>query len=344
MNKTKYILRVLKSLAVYNTVPPYNMNWRRSFRFMSEFLTANPITVVDVGARGGSLEELECIQSYIRYIGFDADAQEAERLNRSPPAAYQSFRVFPLYVGKVTGPQQFHLYKDPGSSSQLPPNVEFQKSFSPNLRIERTVTVEGTTLDDFIQENQVVADVVKLDTQGTEFEILEHGRAVIDQALMIESEVEFIEMYDGQKLFHDISKLLYGKGFTLLYLNRVFSNRPCYRGLSRGQLTFGDALFGLDKRSVAKLTWERQKKYCALLVNYGHIDFAYEIFSQSDELKLNAADLAAFFAANMPRKRRLLRRIGVGIVAQLDKLIYLLLLIRKSNHLPIDSDRSWPTR
>ena len=71
---------------------------------------------------------------------------------------------------------------------------------------------------------------------------------------MVECEVEFYEMYDGQKLAHDILKKMHFLGFEMLYLNRVFASSKNFEGISRGQITFGEILFGLSRERALKLT------------------------------------------------------------------------------------------
>lgn len=336
--------RTLSSRTIYETVPPYNLGWFRSFAAFDTVLSNNPICLVDVGARGGSCEELEPLQKYVSYTGFDADKRESDRLNASPPQGYRSFEVFPYYVGARSGPQEFHLYRQLGTSSQLLPSREFQESFSADLVIDKTVSVEGITLDDFLEKSGRCVDVLKLDTQGTELEVLKNAGRVLDQALMVESEVEFVEMYQGQALYHDVAAHLYQRGFVLLYLNRVFGNREKYKGATRGQILFGDALFGVSRERARRLGWEKQLKYCVLLINYGHLDFAHEIFMDSPALQENVPALAALFQNEIragtswlaKRKRRMIHR--------LEKLAYAFLWYRRTNGLPCDSDRSWPVR
>lgn len=185
--------------------------------------------------------------------------------------------------------------------------------------------------------------MIKLDTQGTEHEILAHGDLAVDKALLIESEVEFVEMYQNQKLFHDICGHLYEKHFRLLYLNRVFISRKKYKGDSRGQMVFGDALFGLNEKAVAKLPWIKKKKYCALLINYGLTDYAYAILQSDKELQAQAPDLINFFERQTDEQSFFskLRRV---LFMQLEKPLVLLLFLRRTNQLPADSDRSWPVR
>ena len=70
-----------------------------------------------------------------------------------------------------------------------------------------------------------------------------------------------------------------------MYLNRVFSSSKNFNGLSRGQIIFGEILFGLSRERALKLNTEKKLKYCILLMNYGHIDFAFDILENSKDLK-----------------------------------------------------------
>ena len=80
-------------------MPPYNIQWIRSFKFADKFLQANPITLVDIGSRDGGCEELISLRKYINYIGFDADANSTnsdKELNLR--LGYKSFRLYPKFI------------------------------------------------------------------------------------------------------------------------------------------------------------------------------------------------------------------------------------------------------
>lgn len=323
----------------YYAVLPYNINWMlHDVSSISSFLTQNPIVLADIGARGGSLEELDGLKQYISYYGFDADRTECERLKLNPPAGFASHKVFPYYVGSSSGPIQFNIYRSAGESSRLNPNPRFQNLFNPNLAIDHTVSVESSTLDSIIEKERLLyPEIVKLDTQGTELEILQASPNAIDHALMVEVEVEFTEIYAGQALFHDVASFMYSKGFELLYINRVFHSRHTYPDESRGQLTFGDALFGRREDSLAKITLERLAKYCVLLINYGYLDIAHLLWSAVAELR-----------ALLPGFEVLLRSTKDPLKAPArliqDKALCWQLHRRRTNQLDMDSDRSWPIR
>jgi FkbM family methyltransferase len=333
----------MSNVSIYSACLPYNLNWHsRNWGPLRDFLSRNPIHVIDVGARGGSLEELESLRSFIDYTGFDADVEEAARLNAAGGHGFHASKVLPYFIGSREGSQSFNLYKNPGDSSQLMPNARFV-AFSSNFGIERSVTVFGTTIDAMFRAGELHdADIVKLDTQGTEFEILTAAGRALDVALMVEAEVEFVEMYKDQKLFHDVCDILYKRGFILLYLNRAFVGRDAYQAPSRGQMIFGDALFGLKEEIAEKLPAEKKLKYIALLIQYGIMDYAHHLYINDASVIHMAPSLESVFGDKF--NTTILGKVWRRILMQMDKVIALLLHLRGTNQLRVDSDRSWPVR
>ena len=127
---------------------------------------------------------------------------------------------------------------------------------------------------------------------------------MLNECLIIETEVEFMEMYSGQPLFHDISSFLHDRDFQLLYLNRVFKGRNLpHIGRNRGQMIFGDALYGLSFKKAKQLTTSKKFKYCCLIINYGVIDFAYNLFYSDPLLHDHYPELNSFFK-NLELKQR----------------------------------------
>jgi len=183
-------------------------------------------------------------------------------------------------------------------------------------------------------------DFLKLDTQGTEYEILSAATWALARVLMVEVEAEFVELYLGQRLAFDIQRLMHEKGFECLYLNRVFIGRKAYNGETRGQLIFGDAFFGLSLERALRLPAHKRALYIILLVQYGHIDLAHALYSSSSDLQEKYPHLARLFrlyGGFLSKAKRFL-------LMQLDKVIAIMLHLRKTNQLRMDSDRSWPVR
>ncbi|MCA1672105.1 MAG: FkbM family methyltransferase [Actinobacteria bacterium] len=199
--------------------------------------------------------------------------------------------------------------------------------------------MEAVTLDGFLAEHPELApDVLKLDTQGSELAILQGAEETLASVGLVEVEVEFSPIYDRQPLFGDVAAFMTDQGFELLYLNRTLvSRRQVYQGPSRGQLLFGDALFGKREDSLETLTAEQRAKYVILLCQYGHLDLAWQLLQQFPDLNGVIPGVAAVFRSHARPAVR-------AALMQLDKLLAIALHLRGYNQRGTDSDRSWPVR
>ncbi len=327
-------------------VLPYNLNWMLSKRVIRILRDADlaPITVVDVGCRGGLPDELFPIRKMVHHIGFDADAQECDRMN-SEPHDLHSRNIFPVFVGSQDGESDFNLFKSRAESSALPPDERFAALFGGrNFAVEKTTKVKTTTLDSFFQSHPTIPrpDMIKLDTQGTELEILKGAVECLRSSLLIEVEVEFLPMYQGQALFEDVLVFMRKKGFELLHLNRVFKQRKGYSGWAKGQIIFGDALFMRREDSLESLSDKSKLKYLTFLLNYGYRDIVQSILTNNDLPE----EIRHLFSQCLrpPVGKKLIKRLQRYTIPLVDKLILVLLHARRHNALNTDSDRSWPFR
>ena len=58
-------------------------------------------------------------------------------------------------------------------------------------------------MDNLIKED---IDILKLDTQGNEYEILQGAKKSLNKTLIVETETMFYQIYSGQKLAPDINE------------------------------------------------------------------------------------------------------------------------------------------
>ena len=318
---------------------PYNLNWGIKSKPLANFLCKNRIFVIDVGARNGVPSELARLSEFLNYVGFDADQQECQRLMAEQPGDNGSHRVLPYFIGKE-GTVDFRLYDDRGTSSSYEIGGEYSAAFlDPPPHLERVIALNAVPLDDVVdREHLDFPDFLKLDTQGSELEILRGASHTLAQTSLIEVEVEFYPMYEGQPLFADVDSLLRSAGFELLYLNRVFGQRSnIYKGLSRGQLLFGDALYGRSPSRLGGFAPERLARYIILLCHYGHVDLAYQIYQEHHEVQAMCPAISGCFSTPPGPIRK-------KLMLLLDRLMLLPLHLRRTNHMLQDSDRSWPVR
>jgi len=103
-------------------------------------------------------------------------------------------------------------------------------------RVVGKTSVSCITLDEFADRHDVrQIDYLKLDTQGTELDIIRGGERIVRSKLVIRTEVEFVEMYEGQDLFDEVARELSLAGFRFL----DFTDGPRHQG----KRIWADALF-----------------------------------------------------------------------------------------------------
>jgi len=188
---------------------------------------SSPIVVVDVGCRWGFAERFlseECLESF-KIFGFDPDEAECSRLQTAYnhlPDGYVT--CVPIGLGGSRGMRNLYLTKEPACSSLHPP-IQFLANEYPALdciKLQQLVSTPVTTLDSWANDNKLQSiDYIKIDTQGSELEILKGGEKIIETTRCIDIEVEFNPIYEGQTLFGETDSYLRSKGFVLWRLSNL---------------------------------------------------------------------------------------------------------------------------
>jgi len=259
-------------------------------RFADEY-HRHPLSLVDVGARGGVKSNWAAARKHLRVLGFEPDRREYDRLvaraqGSAPPAEY-----FNVALHDRRGSVPLYVAKDRGLSSIFEPDRSFVDAFPESARfdIEEVQHVEVDTLD-----NQLAArgiddvDFIKADTQGSELFVLRGGsRALATSGLGVEVEVEFTPIYRDQPTFADVDTFMRGLGYML------FDLKPCYwkrasgwtLGGPYGQVVWADALYlrsAASLRQTLEGTPQARRKSKALravsiALLYGYADYALEL-------------------------------------------------------------------
>ncbi len=275
-------MRSLRGLAegwvqcVSDSVSEQNLGRLRS-------LVDYPFTLIDVGAGGGINRRRWGRFRNLTVIGFEPDEREFYKLQDS-----EHRRWFKVALNGCEGVFNLNVTRAQTATSLLEPNLELIQTLNMPLSdfdILRKVPLRCRTLDALCREYGLDPHVVKLDTQGTEIDILRGGEMCLRRSIFaVEAEVEFLPFYMNQALFTDVHNYLSGLGFQLMeYLNPVRIRGLDY-GSGRGtpsHLLSADALyFKSPSRMVEDL--KTADTGCltaavAICVAYGYDDYAQEL-------------------------------------------------------------------
>ncbi len=180
------------------------------------------------------------------------------------------------------------------TSSLYPPartTIDLFPALGELMRVEQEAPLRTRRLDDL--EEARPADFLKFDVPGAERMVLEHATKTLKDVAVLQSEVEFLELYEGQPLFAD-DALLRRQGFC--FLRFPYTMGLPFRLLQQGsesqaalsQLLWGDAIYVRDFRQRHQWS-ERQLKAAAFLL---HELYAPSIWWPCCSLSLTAARAA----------------------------------------------------
>jgi FkbM family methyltransferase len=249
------------------------------------------IQIMDVGAAALSQDRYEQLVSlgYASVTGFEPNPAEYARLqNRAGP-----YRYLPVFLGNGA-PATFHSARYPGCSSLLRPDPAVIDLFQTigcadpggNFHVVGTEMVETVRLDDL--GGGITIDYLKIDVQGYELEIMRNGRKKLSNAVVIESEVEFVPFYENQPLFGDVQCFMREEGFVLHKFIDV-GGRP-FRPFNPpnpfypiSQLLFADAIFIRDFTRLETYGDDGLLKAATVLdLVYGSYDIAALLLNEYD--------------------------------------------------------------
>ena len=232
------------------------------------------IDVLDVGAYAEGVPRFEPLSQLgiSRVTGFDANPQAAAEAEAVlPPGS----RVLPYALGDGN-PATLHITLYRGCSSLFEPNADVIDMFESmsavnedgNFRVVDRLPVSTYRLDDI--EECPKPDFVKLDVQGAELLILENGREKISDAVVVETEVEFVEVYRGQPLFGELQMFMRDQGYVLHKLVDITGRnfRPIATSDptdATSQFLWADAVFVKDFSKLERFTPEQMLKAATIL-------------------------------------------------------------------------------
>jgi FkbM family methyltransferase len=262
-------------------------------------------TILEIGARslGGDPEpfyQLLDVFPGSQILAFEVDKVLCEAMNQT---AKHGIRFFPTALGRTEETRDFYETRHPACCSLYKPNErllslynDFEVSYLKSIG-----SIETVSLDYFAKYNDIQSvDFIKIDIQGAELDVFQGGHHILSQVVAIESEVEFIPLYDNQPLFGDVCAFLSTKNMMfhkfVSLAGRTLAPVIINNDVSTAtQHCWSDALFIRDVLKIPELSPHKLLKLGMLGCLYGSPDLAFHCFQHYD--KLNETNLAESFLA-----------------------------------------------
>lgn len=181
--------------------------WLRTFLGLGE-----PLAIADIGAANyGEVNVFEdlAMRGHARKFGFEPEEKFFNDLVRGNNER-QTFLPYALGDGEA---HTLHICPA-GMTSLLEPDpaaLNFFNGFEGFGTVERKVPMPTRKLSDVEEVDKL--HYIKIDVQGSELMILQHGGAKLDELAMIQIEVSFISLYKNQASFGEIDLFMRSKGF-----------------------------------------------------------------------------------------------------------------------------------
>lgn len=173
------------------------------------------IEIMDVGAAcitETPIYKKLLAQSVAHLHAFEGDERHIDALRQAYGA---TATVHPEFLFDGTARTVYLAAEDSGMTSLLPPRqaaLQFFNGFEKFGQILRTAQVKTARLDDVAALPRL--DMVKMDIQGAELTVLQHGAETLRDCVAIQVEVSYICLYEGQPSFGDVDVWMRARGFV----------------------------------------------------------------------------------------------------------------------------------
>ncbi|HTN24341.1 MAG TPA: FkbM family methyltransferase [Solirubrobacteraceae bacterium] len=248
---------------------------------LGRLLLGAGLTLVDVGARGDVRHEFRMLAPFSRLVVCEPEIEEAsgleERIRAASPWADVTVMTEALWSRE--GDVVLYVTQSPGMSSlrRPDPRVTRRYAIADAFDVRSELEVPAITLDTAARRYDFgEAGLLKLDTQGTELEILQSGDELVRQLLGVYVETLFRPFYEGQAVFGDIDRHLRERGFELFDLRRSHIRAAGHPDdlYSRRQLTWAHCLYLRDPEAVLAHGGAWPARYLAIAIAYEYFDLA----------------------------------------------------------------------
>jgi FkbM family methyltransferase len=246
------------------------------------------INYVDVGAREDISNLWKKLEKSINVYGFETDPIELKRIkNKFPLRTYYEFGLW-----SEEKDLKLYITQDASSSSIYKPNSNENQNYKAKYHdcriLKKVVNVKCKKLDDLLT---ISPDFIKIDTQGSEFEIIKGARKLLTyNCPMVSLETWTRDVYKNSPRMDQIISLMYEYGYEILDMELCASekHRTDLKTISKQTISGYEIIFGKKNIEMVK-GYDTKVKYVLLLDLFGYKDMALYLnkkYINNSDLKL----------------------------------------------------------
>ena len=306
----KYFIYFVKLIYKFNF-----RNYLKKIRYLLENNLNKNFTLLDIGAADGVNDKWNIISKKSNIILVEPHKESAQRLKSKGLNVIES-----VLNSEDNKEVKFYSTKKATCSSFYKPNFNHLGKFSNSDRfkiISEEIFVSqsiDTEIKKFPQP-----DFIKIDTEGSELDILKGSTNTLLNVYGLEVECSFNQLREGQPLFEDVREYLKKLDFVFIdFITMIRWEKENFTFHGQPQIT--DALFLKNEEIIIKkflkneISLDNLINYFIILITYERVDvlkyvyketkislkFIEEIINilENKQKKLNKLKQASFFIEN----------------------------------------------
>ncbi len=217
----------------------YSLIYDNAFDLIKTINSHNIELIIDVGASTGKYAEMLRRFGYRNYIfSVEPVSESFKQLNINCSSDKKWMAKQCAISNENKKKIKINVSKDFDNSSILNATDLHLKNYK-GAKFLHNEEVESKTLDELMNNDIEKKNnmMLKIDTQGSEGEILKSGSVSLDQFKLVQAELSIQKLYTNQNMWIDIIKFMREKNFD------VWNIIPGYKQKEKGQLYQFDAIF-----------------------------------------------------------------------------------------------------
>jgi FkbM family methyltransferase len=264
----------------------YKFNFQNYLKRISYLLDKNlnqKFTLLDIGAANGANGRWNIISDKLTSILVEPHKESAKDLK------LQGLEVIESVLHSEDNKEiKFYSTRKPMCSSFYKPNFDHLKNF---LNKERFEIVSESTFSTKTLDSEIIRfqqpNFIKIDTEGSELDILKGSKNTLLNVFGLEVECSFYQLRVGQPLFEEVRSYLKSLDFVFIdFVSMIRSEKDNFGFSGQPQIT--DALFLknedkiIEKFNTKEISLDDLLNYFVILVAYERVDILKYVYKETE--------------------------------------------------------------